>query len=67
MVFAAGLTAILSMLIGGNSYIALYPALSLGDNSLLMNWWMSDVLGIVLITPLLLLYTPSALFKVVTK
>lgn len=67
LVFAAGLTAILSMLIDGNSYIALYPALSLGDNSLLMNWWMSDVLGIVLITPLLLLYTPAALFKVVTK
>jgi len=33
----------------------------------IMNAWMSDVLGIVIVTPLLLLFTPDALFKVVTR
>jgi len=36
-------------------------------DKLLANWWMSDVLGIVLLTPLLLLYSPAALFKVLGK
>jgi diguanylate cyclase (GGDEF)-like protein/PAS domain S-box-containing protein len=63
LVFASGLTATLSTLIGGNSYLSM-----VGESSgLLVNWWMSDVLGIVLLTPLLLLYTPVALSKVVTR
>ena len=32
-----------------------------------MNWWMSDVLGMVILTPLLLFYSPVALQKVIRK
>jgi len=59
LVFAGGLTATLSTLI---------DLLMVGESSsLLANWWLSDVLGIVLLTPLLLLYTPVTLSKIVTK
>jgi diguanylate cyclase (GGDEF)-like protein/PAS domain S-box-containing protein len=67
LVAASCIGATMSTFFGANASI--YSSLSPLNEAygVLTNCWMSDVLGIVILTPLLLLYSPTALFKVILK
>ncbi len=67
LVFASAIAAAVGAL-----FIALmdiYSGLAPLDDAygIVLSWWMSDMLGIVILTPLLLLYSSVALPKVITK
>jgi diguanylate cyclase (GGDEF)-like protein/PAS domain S-box-containing protein len=67
LIAASCIGASMSTLLDANASI--YSGLSPLNEaySALTNWWMSDVLGIVILTPLLLLYSTTALFKALSK
>lgn len=66
-VFASGIAVAVSVV-----FVALlyhYAGFADMDDfyGLVMNWWMSDVLGMVILTPLLLLYSRGSLLTVITQ